>query len=134
VFLALALCLLIPPAIPRAAAAGIEDAPPLPQTTLLGIAAHAWWLDPYKDQMLAAFKDLNIQVVRISIDWKRVEATKGQYDWSLYDRTLVPLAERRIAIVADLSSFPTWTSTDPLCAIPSEEAKHCLPRPEVIED
>jgi hypothetical protein len=134
VILALTLALLLPPAILPVAAGSREDQTPLPQSTLLGIAAHAWWLDPYRDQMHAAFKDLNVQVVRVSIDWKRVEHTKGQYDWSLYDRTLIPLAERRIAIVGDLSSFPAWASTDPLCAIPSEEPLHCLPRPGVIDD
>ncbi|MFN8511398.1 MAG: cellulase family glycosylhydrolase [Chloroflexia bacterium] len=137
VLLVIALGLLLPPAILPilpVAAAGRAEGTPLPQSTLLGIAAHAWWLDPYQDQMLAAFKDLNVQVVRISIDWKRVEATKGQYDWSLYDRTLIPLAERRIAIVGDLSSFPAWTSTDPECAVPFSEPQHCLPRPEVITD
>jgi hypothetical protein len=118
---------------PRPVAAAPE-ATPLPTTTLLGIAAHAWWLDPYRDQYLAAFRDLNVQVVRIGIDWKRVEATPGVYDWSLYDRTLIPLAERRIAIVANLNSFPAWTSTDPLCANRFNEPLHCLPRDEVIAD
>jgi hypothetical protein len=130
----LALCLLLPPLAPATLAATGEDLPPLPQTTLLGVAAHAWWLDPYRDQMLAALTDLNVQVVRLSIDWKRVEPVRGEYDWSLYDRTLIPLAERRITIVGDLSAFPAWTSTDPFCADRHNEAQHCLPRPEVLDD
>src|SRR5690242_4148936 len=107
----LLLALLLLAAAPHAQAAD-TTAKPLPTTTLLGIAAHAWWLDPYQDQILAAYQDLHVQVVRIGIDWKRVEAVQGTYDWSLYDRTLLPLAERHIAIVADLVSFPAWTSTD----------------------
>ncbi|MGN6562389.1 MAG: hypothetical protein ACTHMU_06990 [Thermomicrobiales bacterium] len=129
----LLLILLFLPVAPHAQAADTA-AKPLPTTMLLGIAAHAWWLDPYQDQILAAYQDLHVQVVRISIDWKRVEAVPGTYDWSLYDRTLLPLAERHIAIVADLVSFPAWTSTDPLCAQLAAETAHCLPRAGVDAD
>src|SRR4051794_7839612 len=118
---------------PQLGHAAAPDRVPLPTTTLLGLAAHAWWFDPYMKQYLAAFTDLNVQVVRIGIDWKRVEAVKGTYDWSLYDRTLIPLAERRIVIVADVNSFPAWTSTDPYCGNRSNELEHCLPRADAID-
>ncbi len=134
----LCLALLPPLAAPAPARALAGDEPgqpiPLPTTTLLGVAAHAWWLDPYREQTLAAYQDLGVQVVRIGLDWKRVEAVKGVYDWSLYDRTLPPLAERRLAIVANLNTFPAWTSPNPRCANRIDEPLHCWPGPDVIED
>ncbi len=137
--LLLAVSLLAPAAPPARGAAGgtaaLEPAPrPLPTTMLLGIAGHAWWFDAYREETLAAYRDLHVQVVRIGVDWKRVEATPGVYDWSLYDRLLPTLAERRIAIVANLNTIPAWASHDPLCAVPTEEPAHCFPKKEHAGD
>lgn len=80
---------------------------------LFGIAAHAWFLDPYGDQLYPALDELRVTTVRLSIDWKLFEPVQGTYDWSLYDRVFSELAKRHIIIVADFNTIPAWASTDP---------------------
>lgn len=106
-------------ALPSAAAA--QEAPPIVpgqqqegNPLVFGIASHAWWLDPlvYGNQLFPALEDLGVTTVRVSIDWRRFEATEGVYDFSLYDRVFGELAARNIVIVADFNTIPPWASTD----------------------
>ncbi len=115
-------------------AAARESGPTVPGESqrgnplVYGIAAHAWWLDPevYGDQLLPALDDLKVTTVRLSIDWRRFEATEGVYDFSLYDRVFSELAKRNIVIVADFNTIPDWASTDqPGCADYTMEIFSC---------
>ena len=91
-----------------------ENEQPPGNPLVFGIAAHAWWLDPfvYGDQLLPALDDLQVTTVRIGIDWKRFEAVQGVYDWSLYDRVFSELARRNIVIIANFNTIPAWASVD----------------------
>jgi hypothetical protein len=119
-----------------------DESQPTPPTQagnplVLGIAAHAWWLDPevYGDQLFPALDDLGVTTVRIGIDWKRFEPVRGQYDWSLYDRVFGELAKRHIVIVADFNTIPAWASVDAAgCADEAQEIYTCQLRDDRYTD
>ncbi|MEX2315185.1 MAG: beta-galactosidase, partial [Thermomicrobiales bacterium] len=104
---------------------------------VFGIASHAWWLDPetYGDQLLPALDDLGVTTVRLSIDWRRFEPTRGQYDWEMYDRVLGELAARNIVIVATFNTIPGWASVDrDGCDDPKTEIYLCQLRDDRYPD
>ena len=47
---------------------------------------------PDHDQTLKLYRDLGATSVQLYIDWKQVEASPGQYDWSAYDKDAAALA------------------------------------------
>jgi hypothetical protein len=47
---------------------------------------------PDHDQTLKLYRDLGATSVQLYIDWKTVEPSPGQYDWSAYDRDAEALA------------------------------------------
>lgn len=104
-----------PPPSEQPAPPPTEPTTPTGNPFVLGIASHAWWLDPlvYGDQLLPALDDLQVTTVRIGIDWKRFEPTPGNYDWALYDRVFGELAKRNILIIANFNTIPAWASVDP---------------------
>ena len=104
---------------------------------VFGIASHAWWLDPeaYGDQLLPALDDLGVTTVRLSIDWRRFEPTRGQFDWDMYDRVLGELAKRNIVIVATFNTIPGWASVDQAgCDDPKTEIYLCQLREDRYAD
>jgi hypothetical protein len=120
-----------------AGGASADDAPQPGNPLVMGIAAHAWWLDPeaYGDQLFDAMDDLGVTTVRIGIDWKRFEPVRGQYDWSLYDRVFTELAKRHIVIVATFNTIPAWASVDAAgCAIEAQEIYTCQLRDDRYAD
>ncbi|MCC6628970.1 MAG: hypothetical protein IT340_16395 [Chloroflexi bacterium] len=114
-------------AMPAAAAS-----PPIRDRELLfGIAGHAWWLDDHLDTFVAAYRDLGITSVRLSIDWKVIEPTPGVYQWDRYDRVLGRLVDERFTIVGVFVTVPPWAASDPAaCGIPTQEPAACDLRPE----
>jgi hypothetical protein len=101
---------------------------------VFGIASHAWWLDPlvYGEQLLPALDDLGITTVRLTIDWKRFEPVRGEFEWSLYDRVLGELAARNIVVIATFNTIPAWASVDTEgCAVEWLEIYRCQLRDDM---
>jgi beta-glucosidase len=54
--------------------------------------------------------DLGVRALRYGIPWYKVEPTPGKFDWDWTDRVLEYIAEKGIAIIADLMHYgtPLW--------------------------
>lgn len=122
-----------PPPAEQPQPAPTEPTTPTGNPFVLGIAAHAWWLDPevYGDQLFPALDDLQVTTVRLGIDWKRFEETPGVYDWSMYDRVLGELARRNIVVVANFNTIPAWASVDFEGCADGLEINHCQLREDM---
>jgi hypothetical protein len=53
---------------------------------------------------------LGVDVVRVTIDWRKVEPRKGSADWGRYDTLLEGLHERGIAPLVTLWGTPAWAN------------------------
>lgn len=53
---------------------------------------------------------LGVELVRFTIDWSRVEARRGEYDWSGVDPVLRALRDRGIRAVVTLNGAPRWAN------------------------
>lgn len=102
-------------------------APPATNRELIfGIAGHAWWLDDHLDTFVAAYRDLGMTTVRLSVDWKYIEPTPGVYRWDRYDRVLGRLADEHLTIVGVFVTVPAWAASNPAaCAVELDEPKAC---------
>lgn len=109
-------------------------ASPPDRRLLYGIAGHAWWLDQHLDRFVAAYHDLGITSVRLSIDWKRIEPQPGVYQWDLYDRVLQRLVDERLTIVGVFVTVPAWAATNTAgCDIDEREPQTCDLRPDQVD-
>ena len=87
-------------------------APPATDRELLfGVAGHAWWLDDHLDEFMAAYRDLGVTTVRLSVDWKYIEPSPGVYRWDRYDRVLRRLADARVVVVGVFVTVPAWAAS-----------------------
>jgi hypothetical protein len=107
-------------------------APPVTDRELLfGVAGHAWWLDDHLDAFMAAYRDLGVTTVRLSVDWKYIEPSPGVYRWDRYDRVLRRLADDRVVVVGVFVTVPAWASADAAgCAVEEREPQACSLLPE----
>jgi hypothetical protein len=108
-------------------AAGVQaQAPAAGRELLFGVAGHAWWLDDHLDTFVAAYRDLGVTTVRLSVDWKYIEPSPGVYRWDRYDRVLGRLADERLTIVGVFVTVPAWAASNPAaCAVEQDEPKAC---------
>ncbi len=95
-----------------------------------GIAGHMWWLDLRLDEFIAYYRQLGITNVRLSLDWKKIEAQQGRYDFAQTDRVLNRLAAENIEVIASFVTAPAWATTNPAaCAraqqTPDRERLEC---------
>ncbi|MBN9388223.1 MAG: cellulase family glycosylhydrolase [Chloroflexi bacterium] len=82
-----------------------------------GIVTHPWWLDMHLDTFISNFKNLQVGVVRIPVEWKTIEPKPGVYNWQLNDRLLNRLADEGFEVVAEFVTIPVWASNNPaVCA------------------
>jgi hypothetical protein len=102
-------------------------APPTADRELLfGVAGHAWWLDDHLDAFMAAYRDLGVTTVRLSVDWKYIEPSPGVYRWDRYDRVLTRLADSGVVVVGVFVTVPAWAATDSVgCNTEETEPKAC---------
>lgn len=83
----------------------------------IGIATHPWWLDTHLDTFIAQFKQLGVGTVRLPVEWKVIEPSQGQYNWTRDDRLLNRLNDEGFEIIAEFVTVPPWASGNPVeCA------------------
>lgn len=89
---------------------------------LLGVSLY--YLDLYGDgtdlmdlkegiKTIELLKRLRVQQVLVSVDWYRIEPTKGVYQWENMDRQVELLHQAGIYIVGQLAFTPQWASSCP---------------------
>ncbi len=79
----------------------------------IGIATHPWWLDMHLDTFIYNFKQLNVGIVRLPVEWKVIEPQPGVYDWTVDDRLLNRLNDEGFEVVAEFVTIPAWASNNP---------------------
>ena len=84
--------------------------PTAPKQQVLGMVGHPWWLYDHLDDFIKYYKDLQTMVVRLPVEWKTIEATRGTYDFSQYDTVLNRLADERFTIIVQFSGVPKWAA------------------------
>ncbi|HWQ23376.1 MAG TPA: hypothetical protein VNK94_04655, partial [Gaiellaceae bacterium] len=79
---------------------------------LFGIQDDAW-LDHGPGTLssrVARLERLGVDVVRVTLDWHRIERARGDYDWSRPDRLLRALHRQGIEPVVTLWGTPSWAN------------------------
>jgi hypothetical protein len=87
------------------------------------------------DARLDRLQTLGVDIVRVTIDWRATEPTRGTYDWSTVDPVLQGLRDRHIQVLLTLYGTPAWanggkaenwapTSTTPFATFAAAVATH----------
>jgi hypothetical protein len=77
-----------------------------------GIQDDAWLLSGpgTLDSRLALLDRLGVQIVRVTLRWDQIEATRGSDDWSAYDPLLDGLRAHGIPVILTLWGTPKWAN------------------------
>jgi hypothetical protein len=77
-----------------------------------GIQDDAWLLygDGTLESRVAALDALGVDLVRYTVDWSRVERSRGRFDWDSVDPVLNALRARDIRTVVTLYGTPGWAN------------------------
>jgi hypothetical protein len=62
------------------------------------------------DARLDRLQSLGVDLVRITLDWRATEPTRGTYDWSTIDPVLQGLHDRQIQVLLTLYGTPGWAN------------------------
>jgi hypothetical protein len=62
------------------------------------------------DGRVATLKQLGVEVVRYTLDWRELEPRRGSYDWRSSDKVLLALRASGIAPVVTLWGTPKWAN------------------------
>ena len=97
-----ALAVVLHVASPAAASPGIR----------YGIQDDAWLLygAGTLESRVETLDRMGVEIVRFTIDWNKVEARQGEYDWSRADPVLRALRDRGIRAVVALNGAPRWAN------------------------
>jgi hypothetical protein len=100
-----AACLL---AVPAGAPSAAQASP----SVKFGIQDDAWLEFGYGTvrQRVAVLDRLGVDVVRVTLDWNRVEAARGEYDWGKEDEILEALHDRGLTPLVTILGTPSWAN------------------------
>jgi hypothetical protein len=81
-----------------------------PPRDFVGIVAEDvfWGTPAYREQALAAHRQLGVQVIRQTFDWSSIETAPGQYDFTRQDTFVAAAARHGIRIVPVLFRPPAF--------------------------
>ncbi|AFG37309.1 hypothetical protein [Spirochaeta africana] len=91
-----------------------DDTPAHTRSTSLGINIHWDFADEaWLEEVFADLVDMNVGMVRIDWEWRRVEYEQGSYDWSIKD-TLMQLAYQYGLDIYPMVLYPPeWAQAQP---------------------
>jgi Beta-galactosidase len=100
-----AACLL---AVPAGGPSAAQASP----SVKFGIQDDAWLEFGYGTvrQRVAVLDRLGVDVVRVTLDWNRVEAARGEYDWGKEDEILEALHDRGLTPLVTILGTPSWAN------------------------
>ncbi|MBB5165545.1 hypothetical protein [Mycobacterium sp. AZCC_0083] len=81
---------------------------PAPTTTAIADSDVYGMAQADVDKTMDAIRSANVRSVRLLIPWAGVEATQGQLDWSVVDKTVNSAAARQLSVVGVVNSSPIW--------------------------
>jgi hypothetical protein len=78
----------------------------------VGVTDDAWLLfgPGTVEERAARLHDMGAEVVRVTLDWRRIEAKEGVFDWEREDATLEALRAQGIAPILALWGTPGWAN------------------------
>ena len=84
--------------------------PPPPRTGSASrrAAIIEWANDADLARELDGYGQIGAGWIRFDIKWSIVEATRGTYDWTIYDRLVGEARKRGLSVVANLAYTPSW--------------------------
>jgi O-antigen ligase len=98
----------------RGALNGIPDIDLPPRVPILGVNADLTQYDPAAlGENLDLIAGAGFVWVRQVFAWEEIEAQRGQYDWSRYDRVVEAVSARDLRPVAVLWRSPGWAAPEP---------------------
>ncbi len=83
---------------PRAGAQAVDPSP-------YGINAHV-----ARDAILESLGGIEVRWLRVDVDWDRIEAQRGVFDWREVDRVLASARRLGLSVLASVSYTPAWAS------------------------
>jgi hypothetical protein len=105
----------LPGPAPPAATPPPPPAPPTspPATTenRFGIATGGtieWANDTDLARELNGYSQIGAGWIRFDLKWSAVEATRGTFNWTIYDRLVAEARNRGLSIIATLTYSPSW--------------------------
>ena len=73
-----------------------------------GMQAFLWWRPETAHRDLGMIQDAGFSWVKQNFGWRDIEATKGQFDWSITDRIMDQIDEFGLNVLVRLDHQPAW--------------------------
>jgi hypothetical protein len=95
-----------------AAALGVPAVATAAPRLQVGVTDDAWLLfgPGAPEERAATLRDMGAEVVRVTLDWRRIEAQEGVVDWEREDAALAALRAQGIAPILALWGTPGWAN------------------------
>jgi hypothetical protein len=93
-------------------ALGLPAVAPAAARIQVGITDDAWLLygPGTAEERATQLHDLGAQIVRVTLDWRRIEETEGTFDWGTEDAALDALRAQGIAPILVIWGTPAWAN------------------------
>jgi hypothetical protein len=117
-------CLAIASAVLAAVALGVAGVASGAPRLQVGVTDDAWLMfgPGTADDRAQQLHDMGAEIVRVTLDWRRIEARRGVFDWEREDATLDALRAQGIAPILVLWGTPKWANGGRGANIPPRSA------------
>ena len=95
-----------------ALALGVPALAPAAPRLQIGVTDDAWLLfgPGTAEERAARLHDMGAQIVRVTLDWRRIEMAQGTFDWEREDAALDALRAQGIAPILAIWGTPEWAN------------------------
>jgi hypothetical protein len=104
--------LVLVPVLLAVLALGLPAGAPAAPDLQVGITDDAWLLygPGTAEERATQLSELGAQVVRVTLDWRRIESNEGELDWDATDEVLDALRAHGIAPILAIWGTPEWAN------------------------
>ena len=90
----------------------------------VGVTDDAWLMfgPGAVEERASRLGEMGVQVVRVTLDWRSIESSRGVFDWEREDRTLEALRAEGIAPILVLWGTPAWANGGRAANVPPRSA------------
>jgi hypothetical protein len=117
-------CLVIACAVVAAIALGVPTLAPAGPRLQVGVTDDAWLMfgPGTAEERAAELHDMGAELVRLTLDWRRIESRQGVFDWERQDAALEALRAQGIAPILVLWGTPGWANGGRAANVPPRSA------------
>ncbi len=100
-----------PAPVPAGTPAPASTPAPTAPSNRFGIATGGnieWANDANLARELDGYSQIGAGWIRFDLKWSAVEATRGTFNWTIYDRLIAEAHNRGLSVIANLAYTPSW--------------------------